>query len=285
MYAGYSFEKRFLKTITIKKGDGVQNKKVIFIDAGMQGREWISISTALYIIQNLLEKFEQNAYLLERYDWVVMPLVNPDGYEFSRSHPHNAMWKKTRQPYQQYFGADPSRNFDLMFGGSGTSSKPKADAFTGPHPFSEPEVVSMRNVLLPLRGRIAFYLTLHSFGGQLMYPWGFTESPVTHGTSNTYLRSIAEYGSNAMGLLGKSRYEFGNFGDILYPVAGGSMDYAYAVCSASFAMTMNIRGGGHTGYHPPESDIKDLVMESGVGIAAMVEKIMELCETFEYWQC
>lgn len=170
---GFSYERRPLKTITITNGDGRSGKKVIFVDAGMHAREWISPSTGIYVIQQLVENFEENKALLKDHDWIVMPMINADGYEYTRSDPKNRMWRKTRQPYKTCAGVDPNRNFDYMFGHAGTSTLSCMDTYRGPQPFSEPETSVLRDVLLSLKGRISFYLTLHSHGAYLIYPWGY----------------------------------------------------------------------------------------------------------------
>ncbi|KAL5289994.1 hypothetical protein ACFFRR_009780 [Megaselia abdita] len=170
---GFSYEHRELKTITITNGDGRKDKKVIFVDSGMHAREWISPSTGIYVIQQLVENFEENKALLENFDWIVMPIINADGYEYTRSSPANRMWRKTRQPYKTCTGVDPNRNFDFMYGFAGTSTLTCMETYRGPQPFSEPETVVLRDVLLSLKGKISFYLTLHSHGAYLLYPYGY----------------------------------------------------------------------------------------------------------------
>lgn len=60
-------------------------KAVVLIDAGLHAREWASVSTALYCINQLVEYFEVNSKLLLHYDFVILPILNVDGYEFSRT--------------------------------------------------------------------------------------------------------------------------------------------------------------------------------------------------------
>lgn len=45
---------------------------------GIHAREWISPATATYIIQQLVE-VPANAKLLEKVNWYIMPVMNPDG--------------------------------------------------------------------------------------------------------------------------------------------------------------------------------------------------------------
>lgn len=272
-HVGFSYKRRQLKTITITNGDGVKNKKVIFVDAGMHAREWISPSTGLYVIQQLVENFEENKHLLEKYDWVVMPMINADGYEFTRSHPDNRMWRKTRQAYEDCVGVDPNRNSGYMFGYKGTSDNPCADTFKGPYPFSEPEVAVLRDVLLSLKGKIDFYLTLHSHGGYIIYPWGYE---VIDAPNVDELEEVGQAGFNAIFAHSGRIYKVGNSAFLMYPAAGASDDYAYAEAGARVSYTMELPSGGNRGFDPPPQDIKSYVEESWIGISAMARKVIEL---------
>jgi len=85
------------------------------------------------------------------------------------------MWRKTRKPISSScYGTDANRNFDFHWGEVGASSYSCADTFRGETAFSEPETQLVRDLLLSLSGRGKFYLTLHSYGNYLLYPWGWT---------------------------------------------------------------------------------------------------------------
>ena len=58
----------FLKTLTFK---------------GIHAREWIAPAVALYIVKKLAEYHP--AYLKDNLTVHIIPLLNPDGYEFSRT--------------------------------------------------------------------------------------------------------------------------------------------------------------------------------------------------------
>lgn len=75
---GTSFEGRQIKGLKISYGS---NKKVIFIEAGIHSREWITMSTACYIINELLTSNENATVSAARaFDWYIFPVTNPDGY-------------------------------------------------------------------------------------------------------------------------------------------------------------------------------------------------------------
>ncbi|KAK6982080.1 carboxypeptidase B, partial [Biomphalaria glabrata] len=80
---GKSFEGRDMPFIKIQSNDSWPGKRTIFIDAGVHSREWISPAMAVEIIHRLALNTENDRAvhkLLEMFDWLIVPLVNPDGY-------------------------------------------------------------------------------------------------------------------------------------------------------------------------------------------------------------
>jgi murein tripeptide amidase MpaA len=75
---GKSYEGRDIKVVTISNGDG-RSKNSIFIDAGIHAREWIAPATALYFISELVDAQSNFSRLLNELDFVIQPVVNPDG--------------------------------------------------------------------------------------------------------------------------------------------------------------------------------------------------------------
>ncbi|EDW17767.1 carboxypeptidase B [Drosophila mojavensis] len=272
---GWSYEKRELKTITITNGDRRANKKVIFMDGGFHAREWISPAAVLYVIEQLVEKFDENAELLKDYDWIVLPVANPDGYEYTQTGTLARLFRKTRQPYkllgQTCYGADPNRNFDFHWNEEGASSNPCSDTFAGPQPFSEPETQVVRDILHTYADRGIMYLTIHSYGNYLLYPWGWTsELPETWQD----LDDVARAGGDAIKEATGTDYEVGSSTNVLYIAAGASDDYAF-YAGFNISITMELSGGGITGFDPPASKIDEFVTETWIGIRAMAEKVIE----------
>lgn len=64
---------------------GEKNRNVIFIEAGTHAREWITVSTSLNCIYQLTERYTRNIEVLRKLRFIIVPLVNPDGYEYSRT--------------------------------------------------------------------------------------------------------------------------------------------------------------------------------------------------------
>lgn len=78
---GKSHEQR--DTYAVKISTGGLTKPVVFIDAGIHAREWIAPTTALYFVNELVKP--KNRYLLDKVDVVVIPSINPDGYEYTHT--------------------------------------------------------------------------------------------------------------------------------------------------------------------------------------------------------
>lgn len=171
---GSSYQGRPMKTITISNSNNSTVKKnSIFIDAGIHAREWIAPATSLYVIHQLVENYNENQDILNNFDVIILPVLNPDGYEYS--HTKNRLWRKTRKPNNEMCsGTDGNRNFDFHWGEVGASSDPCAETYRGRSGFSEPETVALKGVLEEIKIECKFYLTLHSYGQYLLYPWGYT---------------------------------------------------------------------------------------------------------------
>lgn len=81
--AALSYEGRQIKYVRISSTRFEDTRKpVIIIDAAVHAREWVTPPVALYIINQLVVDIADSA-LTENLDWVIIPLANPDGYEYS----------------------------------------------------------------------------------------------------------------------------------------------------------------------------------------------------------
>lgn len=111
---GTSHEKRSLVVLHISAAP-LGTKPLIWIQAGQHAREWIAPAATMYFIDSILKGYSKGdkgiEALLSNFEFAILPLVNPDGYEFSRT--HNRMHRKNRRlPY----GVDLNRNWDIKWG-------------------------------------------------------------------------------------------------------------------------------------------------------------------------
>ena len=58
------------------------DKPGLLIDAGIHAREWIAPTTALYAVHQLVRE-PANRHILRHVDVFVVPVLNPDGYEYT----------------------------------------------------------------------------------------------------------------------------------------------------------------------------------------------------------
>ena len=64
-------------------------------DGGIHAREWISPATVSGILRDIVENSNTSySSLLSSLDIYLLPLVNPDGYEYSRT--KDRLWRKVR---------------------------------------------------------------------------------------------------------------------------------------------------------------------------------------------
>lgn len=84
---GKTVEKRDMKLIKIGANHKSNTKPIIWLDAGLHSREWVSITSALYIIERLISAYRSGQptvkKLLSMNDFYILPVGNPDGYEYS----------------------------------------------------------------------------------------------------------------------------------------------------------------------------------------------------------
>ena len=112
---------------------------------------------------------------LDKVNFYVLPIVNPDGYEYS--HSSDRMWRKTRADYRSVSGCkgvDPNRNFGFQWGGAGTSNNKCSEIYRGPSAFSEPETASLRDFIMNSKADFKAYITIHSYSQLWLTPWGYT---------------------------------------------------------------------------------------------------------------
>jgi murein tripeptide amidase MpaA len=54
---------------------------------GIHAREWISPSTATWIMSQLVERYKANQDLVDFYDIYILPVANPDGLVLNQFFP------------------------------------------------------------------------------------------------------------------------------------------------------------------------------------------------------
>ncbi|XP_061190815.1 carboxypeptidase B-like [Saccostrea echinata] len=255
---GTSYEGRDMKIIKLGKNNEARTKPVIWIEAGIHGREWIAPATAIYTINKFLTEYGSDSEvtrLMDEFDWHIIPSANPDGYEYS--HNTDRLWRKTRSRQSgRCVGVDPNRNFDISFGGAGTSTNPCSDIYPGSRAFSESETSNIRDAILSERARIKLFLSFHAYSQLLLTPYGYTYSKPS---DNSEMMRVAEAGMASLKTIHGEVYTAGTPPDLLYAASGGSYDWAKSVAGIKYAYTYEMRPAeasfGQSGFILAESEI------------------------------
>ncbi|XP_022113411.2 carboxypeptidase B [Pieris rapae] len=238
---GSSYQGRRMKLAKISLNPNANNP-IIFIDGGIHAREWVAPAMAMYLIHRLVTDPEAR-HELNGVDWYILPVVNPDGYEFTRTSRTNRLWRKTRSKNAllDCFGVDGNRNYAFKWAVSGVSKNPcDKETYAGPKPFSEPETQMVRNVMITYGKRIKLYVSLHSYGQYLVYPWGYTGDFLPKEWEK--LDSLAKMVSDAVERAGGQPFRVMSAGK-WYPAAGGSDDFAFGAIGVPYSYTMELTDG------------------------------------------
>ncbi|XP_026675212.1 carboxypeptidase B-like [Ceratina calcarata] len=265
---GNSVEGRPLKVIRISNGK--QNAPALWIDGGIHAREWISPATVTYIINHLVENSES----LDA-DYYILPVANPDGYEYTFT--RDRLWRKNRKRAvgSMCTGVDLNRNFGYRWGGMGTSKDPCREIYAGSGPFSEPETNAIRNFFEASAANFKAYLTFHSYGQYILYPWGYDKRvPPDYADLESVGREVAVSMRKADSA--SSSYTVGNSATTLYAAAGGSDDWAKAILKLKYAYTIELRDTGKFGFVLPSRYIIPTAKEALAAVMVVTEACKSL---------
>ncbi|CAK1584597.1 unnamed protein product [Parnassius mnemosyne] len=267
---GLSFQGRKMKLVKISQNHNAGNP-IIFIDAGIHAREWVAPAMALYLIQRLVMDPEARKNDLRGVDWYILPVVNPDGYEYTRASKANRMWRKTRSKsgLADCFGVDGNRNYGYYWAVSGVSKNPcDMETYAGHKPFSEPETQMVRDVMLANADRLKLYVSLHAYGQYLVYPWGYTAEYLPKRWKK--LDALARNVSVAVQRAGGQPFRVMSAGQ-WYPAAGGSDDFAFGAVHVPYSYTMELTDGFEFLF--PESRLRHVLPQFYEGFRVFAAQI------------
>jgi len=254
--------------IGVKINTGTKEKNIVFLECGIHAREWISTAFCSYLIHEFATNAEKHKTLLDRYEFHIYPSVNPDGYQNTKVY---RFWRKNMKPNPgSCVGTDLNRNFETgPHCGVGTSKNPCDEIFCGQEPFSEPETQAIRDTVLPLKGRIEYYISFHSFGLMWMFPFSYTDKVSAH---HDELLSKAKLGAEAITRFSGTVYRVGTIASTIYKVTGGSIDWAYeAGIKNSYVLELQPKGSGSaSGFLLPANKIIPTCKETLVGVQTML---------------
>jgi hypothetical protein len=258
-------------------------------------REWPSsehtIEWAFELVKGYKNGNARTRRLVENVRTIVIPLVNPDGFNISReagqaqqggdgrgtpnpgegnetvnivSHPYEYRRKNCRLPEGEggtcaqpalgvaAFGVDPNRNYGTFWGGPGASGDFSNETYYGPGPFSEPETQNIRELVS--RRHVTTLITNHTFGDLILRAPGLKSQGLAADEPAMKALGDAMAAENGyMSMYGWQLYDTtGTTEDWSYNTTGG-YGYTFEIGCVVLDRPNNECDTGH--FHPPFAEM------------------------------
>lgn len=232
-------------------------RPIFYIDGVHHAREWPAAEYTMLFAHHLVESYGKDkevTSLLRKARVILVPIVNVDGFDYSRESPAQSSllgagngfegyWRKNRrsltgvtvpeaQKNPDAYGVDPNRNYSYLWGDSngGSSGSLVSQTYRGAAPFSEPETRNVRDIILSRN--VVGDITNHTYQATVLRAGG-GKAPEDH-----ILEAIGQKMADVLG------YE--NRPSVGYPTTGTTDDWAYASIAA---LGFTIEHGSQ-GFHP-----------------------------------
>lgn len=279
-YLGLTPEHRKYDHIHIRSPEGEhKDKRTVLITGGTHAREWISVSTTLYTIYEMVNFYAQYPGLdaALRLDFIIAPLMNPDGYAYTWT--TDRLWRKNRQPtaFGGCTGIDIDHSFDFHW--SHSSDWACGEDYSGEYAFEAKEswLWYQRINTTSFHHKIWGYLDLHSYSEEILYPYAYSCDDLPRDEEN-----LLEL---AYGIAKAIRQKSGVYYDVLPACidrdsdllpdlgAGTALDYMYKY-GAIWAFQLKLRDSGNHGFLLPAKYIEPVGQETWAGLRYFVEFIL-----------
>jgi len=276
---GRSIQSRNLSTLrinTTEKNNESSIKTGILFIGTMHAREHLATTVALELALWLCNNKKNLHDFLSKYDIYITPLFNPDGSEFDLDgKPYRYFRKNMRINHDKRIGVDLNRNFSYGWGERGSSNFTGSETYRGPFPFSEPESRALKN-FLENKTNIKAFVSYHSYGELILYPWGNTQKPIENIHDRKLHESIAQGMATITGYAPQQASR-------LYIASGDTTDWAYATHKLiSFTIELFPKQYGRingSGFYPTEKSLIKKTATNNIKAALyLMEKINLNCQ-------
>ena len=222
--------------------------KFRFLVAGaVHAREMVTAEAAARFAERLVTQYGADpdiTWLLDYGEVHIIPVVNPDGRKLAekgyywRKNTNNSDGCGSANPLGPCYGVDLNRNSNFQWGGctdGGCSSGDScAITYRGSSPASEPETRALQayaqTIFADQRGpnlldaapdsAQGLFVTLHSYGQLVMFPWGWSGAP---SPNDVEMRALARKLAEPLGYRSCQAGEWG----CLYQTDGTNDDWMY----------------------------------------------------------
>lgn len=236
---GASVEQRPMLALKITDlpDEAEPNERTLFFCGVHHAREWATHEAMLQLAENLVTRYDTDAFVRHLVDntviWLV-PVANPDGFDYSWE--VERFWRKNRRlnfttpEGVQIFGVDLNRNYSYKWGPGfgGSSGNIGAETYRGPSAASEPETQAIQSLLASEQPAIA--VSYHTYAQLVLLPWGYTGAVTAQ--SYSVHRAIGEEYARRTRETHGSVFVPGPADYTIYTTNGDFTDYAYGAQGA-----------------------------------------------------
>jgi hypothetical protein len=276
--------------------DNLRDGKPVFLQMGVHhAREWPSGEHAMEWAYQLINGYRsgdaRTTNLVRHVRTIVVPVVNPDGFNNSReageaegggggrgapnpgqddetvniaSHPYEYRRKNCRLPNSDSgncfgpsagvasTGVDVNRNYGMFWGGPGASGDVSSETYYGPGPFSEPESQNIRELI---SGRqVTTLITNHTFSDLVLRAPGLKSQGLA--PDEAAMKQLGDSMAAENGYLSMYGWQLydttGTTEDWSYGSTGG-YGYTFEIGCTNLNRTTNECVTGH--FHPPYAEM------------------------------
>ena len=274
---GVSFEGRDIPALRVGvpwASSSNRPRKTLVLTGGMHAREWISTTTVNYVAWSFITSYGRTPLvtkLLDNFDIVFIPVMNPDGFEFTWQ--TDRLWRKSRQRTDMRFcyGLDLDHAFGYEWDGLRPQNDPCSESYGGQQPFEAVEALKLsqwaRN---ETENNIEFVglIDLHSYSQQILYPFSYSCAADPPNLEN--LQELAVGLSKAIRLTSGQSYGVASACDGAVAAAddvkrgrapriesggGSAMDWFYHELKARYSYQIKLRDTGSYGFLLPRESI------------------------------
>jgi hypothetical protein len=260
-----SLEGRTIRGLEITHNAAVSDGKPVFLMLGLHhAREWPSGELTMEFAYDLLKNDgidTRITNILEKSRVIVVPVVNPDGFNLSRTLGYEMKRKNCRvtngqipttgqcaQSSYQSRGVDLNRNYSGFWGGPGASSSLTSETYRGASAFSEPE---SRNIqALISQHQVTTMITNHTYSNLVLREPGYAGAPIT--PDESIYKALGDQMAAQNGYTSQYSYQ-------LYDTTGVTEDWSY-YATGGLGFTFE---HGTSSFHPTFATVVNMYYGTG----------------------
>ena len=267
---GQTHEGRDIHGIKITAPGDTTGRKQVLFNGCQHAREWVAVMVPTYAAEHIVDGWFNDQDIqtyLETTEVIVVPIVNPDGYEYTYASGGDRFWRKNRRNNSgSCEGVDLNRNWGYAWNeGDSTSTNTCSDVYVGPGAFSEPEVQAMRDLVNTLPNLVS-HIDFHSYSQLILEPWASSNNTPPR---VTVVKALSSAMSEAIMNTHGETYVAGTGGDLLYLADGVFPDWTTDLGVLSY--TIELRPTGSPGFDLPPSEIIPTCEESFAAVKTLLQ--------------